>query len=194
MCCGSPAPADRIFCLVYRSGCLLSCGCSSCVHAAIPETRSLSSHHQRCRSPRPPAASAVRHLACGTKLIFLLAFCRPPAKTKPQSRVSAVNEVMIRKCFTKWEPVVDVVIPASRFNGVSPGPRQLPRCWGFVHFPPTAEGERAAADAIKNLNGTTISELRVRAERTMRAWLPARVSAPFTACCCCCHLHSKFLI
>eukprot|EP00903_Cladosiphon_okamuranus_P008716 g8349.t1 len=78
-----------------------------------------------------------------------------------QSRVSAVNEVMIRKCFAKWDPVVDIVIPASRFNGVSPGPRQLPRCWGFVHFPPTAEGERAAADAIKNLNGTTISELRV---------------------------------
>lgn len=73
-----------------------------------------------------------------------------------------MNEVMIRKCFTKWEPVVDIVIPASRFNGVSPGPRQLPRCWGFVHFPPTAEGERMAADAIKSLNGTTISELRVR--------------------------------
>lgn len=75
---------------------------------------------------------------------------------------------MIRKCFTKWEPVVDIVIPSSRFNGVSPGPRQLPRCWGFVHFPPTAEGERAAADAIKNLNGTTISELRVRTRRDAR--------------------------
>lgn len=82
--------------------------------------------------------------------------------------MSAVNEVMIRKCFTKWEPVVDIVIPSSRFNGVSPGPRQLPRCWGFVHFPPTAEGERAAADAIKNLNGTTISELRVRTRRDAR--------------------------
>ena len=69
---------------------------------------------------------------------------------------------MIRKCFTKWEPVVDIVIPASRYNGVSPGPRQLPRCWAFVHFPPTPEGERAAADAIKNVNGTTVSELRVR--------------------------------
>lgn len=83
--------------------------------------------------------------------------------------MSAVNEVMIRKCFTKWEPVVDVVIPASRFNGVSPGPRQLPRCWGFVHFPPTQEGERAAADAIKSLNGTTISELRVRMRMRMRS-------------------------
>ncbi|CAM9482890.1 unnamed protein product, partial [Ectocarpus sp. 8 AP-2014] len=78
-----------------------------------------------------------------------------------QGHVSAVNEVMIRKCFTKWEPVVDIVIPASRFNGASPGPRQLPRCWAFVHFPPTPDGERAAADAIKGLNGTTISELRV---------------------------------
>ncbi|CAM9355189.1 unnamed protein product, partial [Scytosiphon promiscuus] len=78
-----------------------------------------------------------------------------------QSRVSSVNEVMIRKCFTKWEPLVDIVIPPTRFNGVSPNPRQLPRCWGVVHFPPTPEGERAAADAIKSLNGTTISELRV---------------------------------
>lgn len=84
-----------------------------------------------------------------------------PSYQISQSRVSAVNEMMIRKCFAKWEPVVEVVIPASRFNGVSPGPRQLPRCWGFVHFPPTAEGERTAADATKSLNGTTISELRV---------------------------------
>lgn len=68
---------------------------------------------------------------------------------------------MIRKCFTKWEPLVDIVIPPTRFNGVSPNARQLPRCWGVVHFPPTPEGERAAADAIKSLNGTTINELRV---------------------------------
>lgn len=38
---------------------------------------------------------------------------------------------------------------------------QLPRCWGFVHFPPTPEGERAAKDAIQALNGTTISEMKV---------------------------------
>lgn len=91
---------------------------------------------------------------------------RPPpdANSTPQGHVSAVNEVMIRKCFTKWEPLVDIVIPVSRFNGVSPGPRQLPRIWAFVHFPPTPDGERAAADAIKSLNGTTISELRVRSD------------------------------
>lgn len=42
-----------------------------------------------------------------------------------QGHVSGVNEAMIRKTFTQWEPLVDVVIPATRYNGVSPGPRQV---------------------------------------------------------------------
>ncbi|CAM9600875.1 unnamed protein product [Ascophyllum nodosum] len=78
-----------------------------------------------------------------------------------QSRVSGVNEAFIRQTFAPWEPVLEVVIPVSKFNGVSPGHRQLPRCWGFVHFPPTADGERAAKDAIQTLNGTTVSEMKV---------------------------------
>ncbi|CAM9238434.1 unnamed protein product, partial [Laminaria digitata] len=77
------------------------------------------------------------------------------------AHVSGVNEEMIRKTFTQWEPIVDVVIPAGRFNGMSSGPRQLPRCWGFVHFPPTPEGERAAMDAIQALNGTTVKDMKV---------------------------------
>ena len=39
--------------------------------------------------------------------------------------------------------------------------QQLPRCWGFVHFPPTPEGERAAMDAIQALNGTTVKDMKV---------------------------------
>ena len=38
-----------------------------------------------------------------------------------------MNEEMIRKTFTQWEPIVDVVIPAGRFNGMSSGPRQVRR-------------------------------------------------------------------
>lgn len=45
--------------------------------------------------------------------------------TFPQAAVSGVNEMMIKKTFTQWEPILNVVIPSSRFNGVSPGPRQV---------------------------------------------------------------------
>ncbi|CAM9529347.1 unnamed protein product, partial [Sphacelaria rigidula] len=48
-----------------------------------------------------------------------------------QDHISEVNEAMVKRMFAQWEPLIDV----------SPGPHQLPRCWAYVHFPNTAEGE-----------------------------------------------------
>lgn len=55
--------------------------------------------------------------------------CLRPSRRPPhsctQSAVSSVNEAMIKKTFAAWEPILNVVIPSSRFNGVSPGPQQV---------------------------------------------------------------------
>lgn len=44
---------------------------------------------------------------------------------------------------------------------------QLPRCWGFVHFPPTPEGEQAAKDAIQALTGTAIAGMKVKKRKSV---------------------------